>query len=173
MSNNKNPIYDIISKCLSIISKDENIDIDATKLDEHCKSTIQPKQTQIIKKYDDEAMQAIEPLYCAPLEADLHGQGMTESEIRKMVDDINQNISNISGNIGHAYNTEGFYFVKAWVNECECRIGDELVVEGQPIIKVQFTDEHLWDLRKTNQLNGLSIGALGSVVDNPDYADKD
>lgn len=119
-----------------------------------------------ITKFNEEQMIAIEPLYCKPMDPDAHDQGMTEEEIRKMVDNINTNISKISGNIGHVFNTDGFYFVKAWVNECECMIGSEFVPEGQPIIKVQFTDETLWSMRKTGQLQGLSIGALGVIVEN-------
>lgn len=128
---------------------------------------------QEIKKFNEEEMIAIEPLYCKPMEADLHEEGMTEEEIRKMVEDINKNIDKISGNIGHAFNTDGFYFVKAWVNECDCMIGSEFVPEGQPIIKVQFVDEKLWDLRKSGKLQGLSIGALGVIEDNPEYKDED
>jgi hypothetical protein len=128
---------------------------------------------QQIIKFNDEKMIAIEPLYCKPLEPDLHGEGMTEEEIRKMVDNINTNIDKISGNIGHAFNTDGFYFLKAWVNECDCVIGDEIVPEGMPIIKVQFVDNKLWELRKAGELSGLSIGALGVVVDNPDYKEED
>ena len=119
-----------------------------------------------ITKFNEEQMIAIEPLYCKPMDSDAHDQGMTEEEIRKMVDNINTNINKISGNIGHVFNTDGFYFVKAWVNECECMIGSEFVPEGQPIIKVQFTDETLWSMRKTGQLQGLSIGALGVIVEN-------
>lgn len=119
-----------------------------------------------ITKFNEEQMIAIEPLYCKPMDSDAHDQGMTEEEIRKMVDNINTNINKISGNIGHVFNTDGFHFVKAWVNECECMIGSEFVPEGQPIIKVQFTDETLWAMRKTGQLQGLSIGALGVIVEN-------
>ncbi|MFE8709369.1 XkdF-like putative serine protease domain-containing protein [Aeromonas allosaccharophila] len=122
-----------------------------------------------IKKFNEEQMIAIEPLYCKPLDSDAHEQGMTETEIRKMVDNINTNIDKISGNIAHVFNTDGFYFVKAWVNECDCMIGNQFVPEGQPIIAVQFTDKTLWDMRKTGQLQGLSIGARGHVVDNPEY----
>lgn len=130
------------------------------------------QQLTQINKFNEEQMIAIEPLYCKPLESDAHDQGMTEEEIRKMVDNINQNIDKISGNIGHVFNTDGFYFVKAWVNECDCMIGTEFVPEGQPIIKVQFTDETLWDMRKTGQLQGLSIGALGTIVDNPEVNEE-
>lgn len=124
---------------------------------------------QTIKKFNDEEMVAIEPLYALPMEADSHEEGMTLDEIRKMVENINHNIETITGNIGHVVDTNGFYFEKAWVNECECMIGDEIVPEGQPIIKVKFEDKELWEMRKSGQLQGLSIGAVGKRVENEDY----
>ncbi|HDO1310916.1 XkdF-like putative serine protease domain-containing protein [Aeromonas veronii] len=132
--------------------------------------TTKPESSKVeIIKFNEEQRVSIEPLYCSPMKPDAHNQGMTEQEIRKMVDNINMNIDKISGNIGHVFNTSGFHFVRAWINECDCVIGGEFVPEGQPIIKVQFTDETLWSMRKTGQLQGLSIGALGTIVANPDY----
>jgi hypothetical protein len=129
--------------------------------------TTKPESSKV--KFNEEQMISIEPLYCKPMDADAHNQGMTEEEIRKMIDNINTNIHKISGNIGHVFNTNSFYFVKAWINECDCTIGDEYVPEGQPLIQVQFTDKTLWEMRKTGQLQGLSIGALGTIVANPEY----
>lgn len=132
--------------------------------------TTKPESSKVeITKFNEEQMVSVEPLYCKPMDCDAHNQGMTEEEIRKMVDNINANIHKISGNIAHLFNTSGFYFVKAWVNECDCMIGSEFVPAGQPIIQVQFTDKTLWEMRKTGQLQGLSIGALGTIVSNPDY----
>ncbi|MFM5072392.1 MULTISPECIES: XkdF-like putative serine protease domain-containing protein [Aeromonas] len=132
--------------------------------------TAKPESSKVeIMKFNEEQMVSIEPLYCKPMDSDAHSQGMTEKDIRLMVDDINTNIHKISGNIGHLFNTNGFHFLRAWVNECDCMIGGEFVPEGQPIIKVQFTDKTLWEMRKTGQLQGLSIGALGTIVANPDY----
>ena len=51
-------------------------------------------------KFDEEKMQVIEVLYCPPEEDDLHGERMSDLEIRKMVDNFNENITNISGNLG-------------------------------------------------------------------------
>ncbi|MGL6462903.1 XkdF-like putative serine protease domain-containing protein [Aeromonas hydrophila] len=132
--------------------------------------TTKPESSKVeITKFNEEQMVSIEPLYCSPMKPDAHNQAMIEEEIRKMVDNINMNIDKISANIGHLFNTSGFHFVRAWVNECDCIIGSEFVPEGQPIIKVQFTDKTLWEMRKTGQLQGLSIGALGTIVANPDY----
>lgn len=127
-----------------------------------------PEQTplQVIKhnKFADEQMQVIEVMYCPPEYDDLHGERMSDLEIRKMVDNFNDNIANVSGNLGHMKNTDKFKPVKAWVNEVDCYIGDELVVEGTPLVKIQFYDAELYQARKDGVLKGLSIGAMGRVV---------
>lgn len=118
----------------------------------------------VVKKFEDEKMESIEVLYCAPMEADAHGEAMTEEEIRKMVDNFNTNIHNIKGNFGHAINTDQFSPVRAWVNECDCMIGDELVPEGLPLVKLKFHDPELFQKRKDGVFKGISIGARGRRV---------
>lgn len=131
------------------------------------------KSLPVIKELNDEEMIAIEPMYTTPDTADAHEDGMSETEIRKMVDNANKNIKKIRGNIQHTMDTDGFHFLKFWVNETECYIGGNLVPEGIPIAKVQFTDPKLWELRKNGTLRGLSIGALGERVPNEDYEEVD
>lgn len=126
-----------------------------------------PQQPQTVikhNKFDEEQMQVIEVLYCPPEKDDLHGERMSDMEIRKMVDNFNENITNVSGNLGHMKNTDKFAPVKAWVNEVDCYIGDELVVEGTPLVKIQFNDPELYQARKDGVLKGLSIGAMGVKV---------
>lgn len=120
----------------------------------------------IIKQFTDEKMEAIEPLYCLPDQEDLHQEAMTETEIRKMVSNLNENIQKgkVKGNLGHAVNTDKIEPLVAWVQECDCMIGDHFVKEGQPIIKMKFHDETLWKARKEGVLMGVSIGARGQKV---------
>lgn len=129
-------------------------------------STPEETPAQVIKhnKFDEVQMQVIEVMYCPPEYDDLHGERMSDLEIRKMVDNFNDNIANVSGNLGHMKNTDKFKPVKAWVNEVDCYIGDELVVEGTPLVKIQFYDMELYEARKNGVLKGLSIGAMGRVV---------
>ena len=123
--------------------------------------------TPLIKQnqFTDSLLQVIEVMYCPPEKDDLHGERMSEVEVRKMVDNFNQNIENIQGNLGHIKNTDKFKPVKAWVNEVECMIGDNLVVEGTPLVKIQFNDVDLYEKRKSGQILGLSIGAMGRSVE--------
>lgn len=123
----------------------------------------------MMKQFDEEEMIAIEPLYIKAGETDAHKEGITEVELRKMIDNFNKNIANIKGNIHHKMMVDGYRPIRAWINECDCYIGDTLVPEGQPIVKVQFTDRFLWDKRKKGELKGVSIGATGKRVPNPNY----
>ena len=134
----------------------------------------------IVKQLDDEEMVAIEPLYINAGEADLHGDGISDVELDKMIDNFNKNIYNIKGNIHHAYMTEGFKPVKAYRMPMDVYIGDPskpsemtMIKEGQPVVKVQFakTDmgKYLWEKRKSGKLMGVSIGAKGKRVLNPNY----
>lgn len=132
--------------------------------DEHFDTPPQDLSVPVVKKFEDEKMESIEVLYCAPLEADAHGEAMTENEIRKMVDNFNTNIHKIKGNFGHAVNTDQFSPMKAWVNECDCMIGDEFVPEGLPLVKLKFHDPELWQKRKDGVFKGISIGARGRRV---------
>jgi len=135
------------------------------------KSTIPADKTEEslpilkVEQFAEEKMQAIEVMYCPPEYDDLHGERMSELEIRKMVDNFNENINNVQGNLGHIKNTKQFKPVKAWVNEVDCMIGDNLVTEGTPLVKIQFYDRDLFEARKNGVLKGLSIGALGRSVE--------
>lgn len=115
----------------------------------------------IVKQFDEELMESIEVLYCAPLEADAHDEGMTSLEIEKMVDNFNTHIHKIKGNFGHAVNTDKFSPVKAWVNPVDCTIGDQFVPEGLPLLKLKFHDQTTWEQRKNGLFEGVSIGARG------------
>lgn len=119
------------------------------------------KNALIIKQFDDEEMVAIEPLYAAPDSADGDDEGMSLETIKGMVASANVAIEKgaLQSKYFHKEVTEDFHFVKAWVNECDCYIGEHFVPEGQPIMKVQFTNELAWEARKSGDLMGLSIGA--------------
>ena len=120
------------------------------------------KEAPIVKQFDEEAQEAIEFLY--PVEVDdAHGERMDRDEIVKMVDSLNKanEESKLESSIDHVFPVEGWHLVKAWVNECECTVGDTLVPEGWPLAKTKFTNPELWAARKEGRLLGLSIGARG------------
>ncbi len=120
----------------------------------------------VIKQFQEEEMIAIEPLYCSVGELDGHGDYIPSiEEMRKMVDSINsQNDSGkLQSAIDHLQKTQSFKLNRAWVNECECIIGETIIPKGMPIAEIQFKNKKAFDLRKIGKLLGLSIGARGNI----------
>lgn len=116
----------------------------------------------VIKQFADEKMEAIEWLY--PVEQDdLHGERIDRDEAVKLVKSLQENIEKgkVKAALNHTVELSGVQIVKAWINECDCYIGDTLVPEGWPLVKTKFTSPELWEARKSGVLLGLSMGARG------------
>jgi len=119
----------------------------------------------ILKQLNDEQMIAIEPLYIAIDDVDGVGDTYMSPEVcHEMVKSFNKAIEdgNMSGNYFHKMMTDDFSPQKAWVNEVDCMVGDTLVKEGQPLVKMLFKSEKAWAARKNGDLMGVSIGAMAS-----------
>lgn len=161
MELNKDTLWDFFK---AMVSKNQDTTEDNPKPTEN--PVVKTKDSiPIIKQFEEEKMEVIEVLYCPPEEDDLHGERISELELRKMVDNFNENISTIKGNLGHVKNTEKFKPIKAWINECDCYIGETLVKEGMPLVKNKFYDKELYELRKSGVLRGVSIGAMARSVE--------
>ena len=76
--------------------------------------------------------------------------------------------SDIQTGIAHKHKTSAFTVEKAWINECECTIGETLAPEGQPIAKIKFNNKEALELRKSGRLAGLSISARAKSVEDLD-----
>jgi len=134
----------------------------------------------VTKSLDEEEMIAIEPLYITVGESDAHGDGITETELDKMIDNFNKNINNIKGNIHHQVMVEDFKPIKAYRLPLSVYVGDpddqdslSLIEKGQPVVEVQFYEKAAWEKRKSGFLKGVSIGAQGRRIPNPDYEGDD
>lgn len=130
----------------------------------------QENKKVIIKQLDDEEMVAIEQLYITIGDIDGVGDTYASPEVcREMVRSFNQAIEkgNLKANYFHKVMTEDFTVLKAWVCEVDCIIGETEVKEGTPLVKVKFNNEKAWNLRKSGDLMGVSIGAIAEweVVD--------
>jgi hypothetical protein len=128
-----------------------------------------PKQNtrQVIKQFDEEDMIAIEPLYIAAGEVDGVGDTISLEDTHGMVDSLNKAITDgrLQSGLFHKHKTDTFTIEKAWVNEVACTIGETDIPAGQPIVKVQFHNEAAWELRKSGELSGLSIGARATEIE--------
>lgn len=120
------------------------------------------KEQVILKQFDEDEMIAIEPLYVAINDVDAVGDTYASPEVcYDMVDSFNKAIADgkMKGNYFHKLDTDDFTILKAWVNEVEAVIGESVVKEGMPLVKIQFNNEKAWELRKSGELRGVSIGA--------------
>ena len=148
---------------------DEYIAFEAT--DEQLESAL-----TISKKYQEEEMIAIEPLYINSDETDAHEDGITDEQLDLMVANFNKSIDNIRGNIHHQVMCDGFKPIKAYRMPLDVYVGDpndkdslSLIRKGEPVVEVKFHDQDLWEKRKSGFLKGVSIGAKGKRVPNPNY----
>jgi hypothetical protein len=121
----------------------------------------------VIKQFGDtDEMFCIEPLYTAPNKADGDGEMMSAETIDGMVTSLNKanDDGRLQSGLFHKQLTKSWHLDKAWVNPTACIIGETLVPEGQPIARTIFTNEAAFELRKSGEIAGLSIGARATNI---------
>jgi len=121
----------------------------------------------VLKQFQEEEMVAIEKLYIHPEDVDGVGDTISLEDTRGMVDSLNKAIEagTLQHGLFHKHKTDSFSVVKAWVAETDCIIGETEIREGQPLIKVQFHNETAWELRKSGEIAGISIGAKATEIE--------
>ncbi len=124
------------------------------------------KEISVIKQFGTDTMTCVEPLYTAPLVSDGDGDMMDADTIENMVTSINKanEEGRLQSGLFHKHSTSAWSLEKAWVNPTECMIGDTLVAEGQPIAETVFHCDKAFELRKSGDIAGLSIGARAKGV---------
>lgn len=134
--------------------------------------------TVVIKAFDDDKMISYDPLYVNVGESDVHGDGISDEELDKLVANINQKIKDgeLKSKIHHTYDTDGYHYLKAsrmpmdaYIENPLAEDGKIMIAEGQPILKTQFTSMAMWEKKKSGMLKNPSIGGAGKRVPNPDY----
>lgn len=170
-----------LKKSETIIEED-NMSEEEIQIDEEFvnfipeEEVVKSEALTITKKFEEEEMVAIEPLYITPDETDAHFDGITDVELDKMIDNFNANIANIKGNIHHQVMVEDFKPLKAYRMPLDVYVGDPddkasltLIKKGEPVVEVQFYKKDAWEKRKSGFLKGVSIGARGKRIPNPNY----
>ncbi len=120
------------------------------------------REKEVIKMFDEEQMIVVEPLYVAFGEVDAHGETYKDkNSVYQLVDSFNAAIESevIKASFFHTHETDTFAPIRAFVNEDEVTLGDHLVPALQPLVEVQFKSKVAYDLRKSMDLLGVSIGA--------------
>ena len=119
-------------------------------------------QIKVAKALDEELKQATF-VVMVPDETDLHGDTVSEIEVRKAAFNFNKFCR--EPNLFHMTGTDMFEFAESYIAPVEFTLGDTVIKKGTWLATVQVHDDSLWDLIKTGEVNGLSIGAIASVED--------
>lgn len=115
---------------------------------------------QVAKAVNEELMQATF-VVMVPESVDLHGDVTTEQEVRKAMANFNK--YSRQPNLFHLAKTDTFEFIESYCSPVDFTLGDNLVTKGTWLATIQCLDTGLWELIKSGEINGLSIGALASV----------
>lgn len=115
---------------------------------------------QVAKAINDDLMQATF-VVMVPDEADAHGDVTSVDEVRKACHNFNK--YSMQANLFHLAQTDTFEFCESFIAPVDMAIGDKLVTKGTWLCTVQCLDNDLWQLVKSGDICGVSIGALASV----------
>lgn len=116
---------------------------------------------QVVKAVNEELKQATF-IVMIPDEVDLHGDITSEDEVRKACHNFNKFCGN--ANLFHVAQTEKFEFAESYIAPTDFVLGDKFVKKGTWLTTIQVLDDTLWELVKSGEINGVSIGAIASVT---------
>lgn len=118
------------------------------------------KKLKVEKALNEELKQATF-IVMVPDEIDLHGDVTSVEEVRKAC--FNFNKYSMQANLFHLVETETFEFAESYIAPTDFVLGETEVKKGTWLATVQCLDDDLWELIKSGEICGLSIGALASV----------
>lgn len=116
---------------------------------------------QVVKSVNEDLKQATF-IVMIPDEVDLHGDITSEDEVRKACHNFNKFCGN--ANLFHVAQTEKFEFAESYIAPTDFVLGDKFVKKGTWLTTIQVLDDTLWELVKSGEINGVSIGAIASVT---------
>lgn len=116
---------------------------------------------QVVKSVNEELKQATF-IVMVPDEVDLHGDITSEDEVRKACHNFNKFCGN--ANLFHVAQTDKFEFAESYIAPTDFVLGDKFVKKGTWLTTLQILDDTLWELVKSGEVNGVSIGAIASVT---------
>lgn len=116
--------------------------------------------TNIVKSLNEELMQATY-VSMVPDEVDAHGDITSVDEVRKACHSFNR--SCMQPNLYHLENTDTFEIAESYICPADIVLDEHPVKKGTWLIVIQTKDPDLWELQKSGQINGISIGAFAQV----------
>lgn len=120
----------------------------------------------LIKSVNEELRQAT--YVVMNLKEDAHGEITSEEEIRKACHNFNR--SPKRANLFHKVMTDSFEFVESYILPSDIQIEDvngkiRNISKGSWLVVTQTHSDDLWQAQKDGKITGVSIGALGQIVE--------
>jgi len=118
------------------------------------------KSVPIIKAADEELKQVLF-IAMLPDSTDLHGDYTSSEEVRKAKESFNK--SQMQANLFHDQMTDSFEVLESYLSPVDFVLGDKFVAKGTWLMNLQIHDDDLWELVKSGEINGISIGAVAEI----------
>jgi len=120
------------------------------------------KSMLVNKSTNEELMQATF-VVMVPDEVDLHGDITSEEEVRKSCHNFNKFC--MQPNLMHIRKTVSFEFAESYILPVDAEINGKEIKKGTWLCTIQCLDKAVWELIKSGEINGVSIGAMAIVED--------
>ena len=115
----------------------------------------------VVKSVNEELRQATY-VVLVPDEVDLHGDIVSEDEVRKAMQNFNKFC--MKANLFHMAQTDTFEFVESYCAPVYFQMYFQFIKKGTWLATMQVTDtpqrDKLWELIKSGEKRGISIGAV-------------
>ena len=111
--------------------------------------------------FDESKTETFPFVVMVPNEPDLHGDITSEDEVRKACHNFNK--YSMQANLFHLAKTDTFEFAESFIAPVDMAIDDKFITKGTWLCTIQCLDDNLWELIKSGEVCGVSIGALASV----------
>lgn len=114
----------------------------------------------VIKALNEELMQ-VTYVAMLPDSTDLAGDFTSAEEVRKAKESFNK--SEQRANLFHMSMTDTFAVIESYLAPADMILNNQAVLKGTWLMTLQINDSDLWELVKSGDINGISIGAEASV----------
>lgn len=114
-----------------------------------------------VEKSTKEELKQVTYIAMLPDEVDLHGDYTSAEEVRKACENFNRSAKR--ANLFHMQMTDKFEVIESYLSPTDFVLDDKFVKKGTWLMTLQVKDDQLWDLVKSGEINGISIGAMATV----------
>lgn len=125
------------------------------------KAIVDKEAKTAVTKAKNEELKQVTYVAMLPDSTDLHGDYTSAEEVRKAMESFNR--SNAQANLFHLAMTDKFSVVESYIAPVDFTLDEVQVQKGTWLMTLQIKDDALWELIKSEEINGISIGALASV----------